>query len=351
MIRDPLDRRPAALKRLWPDDIMGVAGWGLGIQGFVLMIIDVHTQIWSRVDQLGSELAEAIRVCRTARFGQLDASPASLEQAMSCVDGALVFGFRCDRLNAHVPNELIADFVAREPRRRIGIAGIDPMADDAIDQLEHGVEMGLAGAAMSPAAQGFHPSHSSAMRVYERCVEMRLPVFFTMPVPPTPSTMMTFAQPTLYDEIALNFPDLPIVINQIGHPWIEETLFLLAKHRNVYADIAGVTSRQWQLYHALQYAMNFGVMDKLLFASGFPHETPTRVIESLYTINSLTQGTQLPTIPRSQVRQIVERDALSRLGLASEITPRDRAGEPGPEQRVTTIDIETTNGQPSRAQS
>lgn len=314
------------------------------------MIIDVHTQIWSNIDQLGEELADAMRMRRTERWGQLDASPASLERAMSCVDGTLVFGFRCDRLNAHVPNELIAEFVARDPRRRIGIAGIDPMSYDAIAQLDHAVEMGLAGAAISPAAQGFHPSHSSAMRIYERCVEMRLPVFFTTPFPPTPSAMMTFAQPTLFDEIALSFPDLPIVLNQLGHPWVEETLFLLAKHRNVYADISGVASRQWQLYNALQHAMSFGVMDKLLFASGFPHETPTRVIESLYTINSLAQGTQLPTIPRSQVRRIVERDALTCLGLTNEITPRQRSAEhEQSEQAAATIEVDASAVRSSRS--
>ena len=64
-------------------------------------------------------------------------------------------------------------------------------------------------------------------------------------------------------QVAQAFPNLPIVIGQLGYPWIDETLVLLGKHRNVYADISGVASRPWQLYNALLSASSLGVMDKL----------------------------------------------------------------------------------------
>jgi len=100
------------------------------------MIIDLHTQIWLNLDQLGSEIADRLRTRQMEHWGQLDASPAAHERAMGCVDGAFVIGFRSDRLGAHVPNEYIADYVAKDPRRRIGIAGIDPLSEDAMDQFD-----------------------------------------------------------------------------------------------------------------------------------------------------------------------------------------------------------------------
>ena len=51
---------------------------------------------------------------------------------MRCVDGCMVFGFRSDRLSARIPNELIAEFVLKNPQRLIGVAGIDPMSADAL---------------------------------------------------------------------------------------------------------------------------------------------------------------------------------------------------------------------------
>jgi predicted TIM-barrel fold metal-dependent hydrolase len=286
------------------------------------MIIDLNTQIWLSVDQLGPEIADRLRTVQIRHWGQLDASPAAHERAMDCVDGSIVLGFRSELLEARIPNEYIADFVARDPRRRIGVAGIDPMSDDAIDQLDAAAGLGLSGVAISPACQGFHPVHSLAMRVYERCTDASMPLFVTLNAPLTATSQLEFARPALWDEVARAFPQMPIVISQLGHPWIDETLLLLGKHSNIWADISGVASRPWQLYNALLNALSFGVMEKLLFGSGFPHELPARTIESLYSINSFSHGTQLPAIPRAHVRGIVERDAIRCLGLDAVIPAR-----------------------------
>ena len=56
-------------------------------------------------------------------------------------------------------------------------------------------------------------------------------------------------------------------------------------------------------------------MDKLLFGSGFPHDSAAHGIEELYGIAHMIRETNLPTIPREQLRGIVERDALGLLGI------------------------------------
>jgi len=292
------------------------------------MIIDVNSHIWFGLDQVGGDLADRLRVEQAERWGHLDASPAAHEEAMGCVDATFVIAFRSDRLGSSVPNEYVADFVARDPSRRIGVAGIDPMSADAMDCLEAAISMGLSAVAVSPACQGFHPAHSSAMRVYERCNALSIPLFVTTITPMTAAAQLEFARPALWDEVARSFPDLPINISQLGHPWVDETLLLLSKHRNVWSDISGVASRPWQLYGALLNASSFGVMDRLLFGSGFPHELPAKAIEALYSVNSFSQGTPLPAVPRSLVRGIVERDAASCLGIDALIAPRPTDHEP-----------------------
>jgi predicted TIM-barrel fold metal-dependent hydrolase len=62
-------------------------------------------------------------------------------------------------------------------------------------------------------------------------------------------------------------------------------------------------------------------MNKLLFGSGFPNASAAHCIEELYGISHLVHGTNLPTIPREQLRSIVERDALKLLGITLP-TPR-----------------------------
>jgi predicted TIM-barrel fold metal-dependent hydrolase len=83
----------------------------------------------------------------------------------------------------------------------------------------------------------------------------------------------------------------------------------------VYADVAGLLRQPWRCYNALLNAYEYGVIDKLLFGSDFPHRHPAACIEALYSINQFSSGTNLTAIPREQLRGIVERDALNLLGI------------------------------------
>lgn len=279
------------------------------------MIIDVRSFVWSSLDQFGREVAGRLRTRAAERFEQYEGVMAQHDRAMTCVDAALVFGFRSERLGARIPNELVAEFVTGNPRRRLGVGGIDPMSHDAISQVNQCIELGLVGVTVSPACQGFHPAHSTAMRVYERCAELNLPVFVTMIEPLTASAMLEFGRAAHWDEVAQAFPNLPIVFGGFGYPWVDETLMMLGKHARLYADISGVATRPWQLYNALLSAAGMGVMEKLLFGSGFPFDTPESAIENMYSVNAHSHGTQLPSVPRSQIRGIVERDAIACLGI------------------------------------
>jgi hypothetical protein len=294
------------------------------------MIVDLHTHAWANLDQLGPQLAARRRRLAAASGGHADGSPAAHERAMGCVDASVVLGFRAQRLGARIPSEFVAEFTSRDPRRRVGVAGVDPMSEDVFDEIDKAVGLGLAGVAVSPACQGFHPAHSRAMLVYERCAELGLPVFVTIEWPLTASAEMEFARPGAWDEVARALPKLPIVMGEIGHPWVDEALMLVGKHERVYADISGLASRRWQLYNALQGALAMGVLDKLLFGSGFPDETPAGAIEAVYTVNAYCHGTQMPSIARPLLRAIIEKDSLALLGINSEVAaaPRRDAADP-----------------------
>ncbi|MCA9291834.1 MAG: amidohydrolase family protein [Phycisphaerales bacterium] len=285
-------------------------------------IVDLHTHSWTSVDQLGTELAGRLRGRQVEQWGQLDGGIEAHDVAMDCVRASVIIGFRSELLGADIPIEYLADIVSRCPDRRIGFAGIDPMTSDALRQVDRALELGLSGVALAPACQAFHPTHSRAMLVYERCAANGLPVFVLQQEPLPASARMEFGHPAAWDEVARTFPDLPIVLSSLGFPWIDETFVLLSKHDRVFATISGVAQRPWQLYGALLTASHLGVMDKLLFGSGFPLNTPARCIESMYSVNAYSHGTQMPTISRSSIRAIVERDSLALLGVHAELDAR-----------------------------
>jgi predicted TIM-barrel fold metal-dependent hydrolase len=141
---------------------------------------------------------------------------------------------------------------------------------------------------------------------------------------------MEYARPYLFDEVARSFPKLKIILAHCGHPWIDETLTLVGKHAGVYAELSNVISRSWQLYNVLLMAHQVGVIDRLLFGSDFPYFTPQEAIETMYSLNRFTQGTNLPSVPREKLRAIVERDALDALGLSPghNVSPKTRTAAP-----------------------
>jgi predicted TIM-barrel fold metal-dependent hydrolase len=132
---------------------------------------------------------------------------------------------------------------------------------------------------------------------------------------------MGYAEPILLDEVAREFPELRIVVARLGHPWVAQTITLLGKHPHVYADVAGLLSQPWLSYTALLAAREYGVMDKLLFGSDFPFRAPAACIEALYSLNQFSHGSNLESIPREQLRGIVERDTLALLGIEGPTTP------------------------------
>ncbi|MBI4579143.1 MAG: amidohydrolase [Planctomycetes bacterium] len=293
------------------------------------MIIDCHTHIWESVEQLGRGTGLwNTQVRGGAPLVLRKANPETHLAAAKPVDKTFVLAFQSHYLDAHIPNEYVARYVKRHPGRLIGFASVDPSRPhEAIDELRRACEMGLKGVSIWPAAQDFHPVCSAAMRVYTEIQRLRMPVLFHQDVRASSASKMEFARPYLLDEVAREFPDLKMVVTQFGYPWTHETIALLGKHENVFADVSGIVQQPWHAYNALVLASQAGVMDALLFGSNFPYSTAAESIEALYSINQFCHGTNLPTIPREQLRRIVERDSLKLLGIDMDDIPVVREPE------------------------
>lgn len=292
------------------------------------MIVDVHTRIWDSAGQLG-RAEETLRRRPTEPWLRPDASQDVHQEAMHPVGNALILGLDSAYLGACISHEQVAGYVSKDPQKFLGVAGIDPARGDAVASLERARELGLKAVTVSPAAQACHPCHTQAMELYEACQALNVPVLFESATLLAKDAKLEFAQPYLLDEVARTFPELKIVVSALGDPWTDQCLTLIDKHPTVFADLSDLACRPWQLYNALVLAHQQGTMGRILFGSNFPFYKPEDAIVSIYSINSFTQGTSLPSVPREQLRSIIERDALACLGLASPQTePKPAAPEP-----------------------
>ena len=257
------------------------------------MIVDCHTHINFADDVMSSEhlaAAENVDVCIV-----LAAAADSSEQA----------------------NKNLSEYVGKHKEKMVGFAFVDPTKDKtSVKYLTTVTEkLGLGGAVLYCSSCGFHPAHSRAMRFYEAAQEIGLPVFFHNSQTLGAGAVLDYAQPYLLDEVARTFPKLKIVIGTMGMPFIEQTLSIIAKHENVYADLTIRPSSVWQVYNTVVAAYENEVMDKLLFGSGFPHGNAGQCMETLLGFNKLLADTNLPAVPRGNIRNIIERNTLELLGI------------------------------------
>jgi predicted TIM-barrel fold metal-dependent hydrolase len=220
-------------------------------------------------------------------------------------------------------NKKLAEYANKYKEKMVGFAVIDPIKDKiSVNKLKPVRDkLELQGFVMHCCAKGLHPSNSRAMRFYEAAQELGLPVFFHNGHGVFGADdVLSYAQPYLLDEVAREFPALKIIIGNMGMPFIEQTLSMVVKHKNVYADLTIRPSNVWQTYNTVMAAYEHNVMDKLLFGSGFPLGNAGECIEALLGFNMLLADTKLPTVPRGSIRNIIERNSLELLGIKDKNT-------------------------------
>jgi len=279
------------------------------------VIVDIHTHVGTVPEHIQEQFAEQAREAwADVRLGgTLDEHYAG---ALDGVDRAIVLAFNAPAAGFVVPNDYVADYVARDPERLIGFGSVDPSTATAIDELERmKADLGLVGCKLGPIYQDVDPLGPEFRRVCEALERLELPLLIHQGTTFARAGSLLYARPILLDEIALRFPELRIVIAHMGHPWFDETIAVVRRHRHVYADVSALVSRRWLLYNALVQAVEYRVEHKLLFGTDFPFFTAGETIEGLRSVTGDAFGPTLPAIDPDVVEGIIHRPSLELLGI------------------------------------
>lgn len=213
-------------------------------------------------------------------------------------------------------NRRLGEYVDSRADKLVGFGLVDPTRD-AVGQKNIAAlkeKFGLRGIVVYCSRHGFHPAHSRAMRLYESARELGMPIFFHN-IASGSDDVLEYSRPELLDEIAREFAGLKIVVGNMGMPFYEQALWLVSKHKNVYADLTIRPGKVWEIYNVVVAAHEEGVMDKLLFGSGFPAAGAGECIEALLGFNKLLGEANLPKVARGAIRNIIERDTLKLLAI------------------------------------
>jgi uncharacterized protein len=90
--------------------------------------------------------------------------------------------------------------------------------------------------------------------VYDMCTEYGLPVMIHTGDVFYSKAKVKYSHPLNIDDIAVDNPELKIVMCHIGNPWITDCQEILYKNKNVYADISGLVVGNFTLSGQTHYA-------------------------------------------------------------------------------------------------
>ena len=184
-----------------------------------------------------------------------------------------------------VTNDDVVRFACDNADIAIPFASIDPHcgAEGVAEAKRHITEGVVRGFKLHPPVQQFFPNDPIAYPLYELFAEAKLPVIFHTGhsgigtgLPGGGGVRLKYGNPLPIDDVAVDFPDMPIIMAHPSFPWQDEAISICLHKPNVYIDLSG-WSPKYFAPQLIQYA-NTLLKNKVLFGSDYPLITPDRWI-------------------------------------------------------------------------
>jgi predicted TIM-barrel fold metal-dependent hydrolase len=176
------------------------------------------------------------------------------------------------KLSIEEINKVYADAAKKYPQRLIAFAGIDPRRNKAAELVGRFLkEWGMKGIKLHSAA-GFYPNDKACYPIYEKALEYGIPVLLHTGESLKP-LYFKYCQPIYVQEVAMDFPDLSIILAHTGGCWYSEAVAVCNNATNVYLDLSiwqQRLRRPLEFYRDLRTLLNSVPWQRVLFGSDYP---------------------------------------------------------------------------------
>ena len=254
-----------------------------------LVAIDVHTHAWKsalNVDDAQTESQQAMgRYFRYAPQHQTVPEMADMYRKLKMA--FVVFTVDGQKgASRKITNEEIAELAHKHSDVAIPFASINPhRGAEGVAQAKRLIkEYNVRGFKFHPSVQEFFPNDRMAYPLYEVIAEAKLPALFHTgqtgvgaQTKAGGGIRLKYSHPMLLDDVAVDFPDMPIIMAHPSFPWQEEALSVATHKPQVYIDLSGWSPKYFPPI-LVQYA-NTLLKDRILFGSDYPVFNPERWIE------------------------------------------------------------------------
>lgn len=253
------------------------------------MVIDIHAHpvIYDAICQ------DKERVTfRKQSFGLYKSNPTPMEHIFRVLDHAgvdktvlLAEDYSSEMGQPIVTNQEIKQLVDLAPERFIGFASVDPRNPDAAAQLRQAFEeLGLSGLKLNLSHLRMKPDDDRLKPLYALCQSTGKPVMFHAGMSWEPNSPAKYSRPILFEDVAVEYPELRFCLAHLGWPWVEETAMMVLKYRHVYTDTATVFMGSPKDYYRQIFLDNMdpgwlqnSLFQKVMYGSNYPRFRQERV--------------------------------------------------------------------------
>jgi len=253
-----------------------------------LVAIDIHTHAEVSTRMLPDE-AQAEALEARGRYFRYEVKHPTIAQMADYYRsrriGFVVFTVDHERGMGikRISNEEVAESAHEHADVAIPFASIDPARGKmGVREARRLIkDYGVRGFKFHPIVQAFYPNDPDVYPLYEVIAEAGLPALFHTGqtgigagMPGGGGLRLKYANPLYLDDVAADFPDMPIILAHPAVPWQDEQLSVATHKPNVYIDLSGWSPKYFEP-KLVQYA-NTLLKEKVLFGSDNPVIQPDR---------------------------------------------------------------------------
>ena len=252
-----------------------------------MRVLDFHTHPWRPADVAPATRDFVTRISPTVQAHGDSLSDVGFAAGLLRAQGvshAVLLPEHCPATSGNVRTETVLELCAQSDGFFLPFASVDPVSDEQpAALLERYLDAGARGLKLYPSYQFFYPNEPRAYPLYEVCAARGVPVLLHIGSSVIPGTRLKYCDPIHLDDVAVDFPTLPLVLAHGGRGyWYDACAFLARHHPNVYIDVTGlVPERLPSHFPALER-----LAPKLVFGSDWP-AMPRSVAANVATIATL----------------------------------------------------------------
>jgi predicted TIM-barrel fold metal-dependent hydrolase len=236
----------------------------------------IHVQPWWEMRPEALELITRGRPNLDA-LQQIMKSPPHLLRHMDAegIDRAVLVNYPSPDLMGFTErvNEYVAEYCKAAPDRLIPMGGVHPrFTKDAAAAVRQAHDLGVRALKLHPPHMAVEPNaylHGlDALRaLYEVAQRLKMPVMIHTGTSIFPGARSRTGEPMPVDDVAVDFPDLTVILAHGGRPlWMEQAVFLVRRFPQVYMDVSSIPPKR-----LLHYFPRLAEMaDKVLYGSDWP---------------------------------------------------------------------------------